>query len=69
MPQLKSSNLASAEYQPESRELTVTFQNGAVYRFQQVPEFHYNNLLKANSAGGYFASRIRGTFDGVKVSE
>lgn len=68
MPELKSSNLSSADYDPQKRRMTIRFQNGSVYRFDNIPEFHYNNLLKAKSPGRYFHSRINGTFQGDRLS-
>jgi len=67
VPDLKSSHIKSAEYDKESHELSIVFENGKRYRYPGVPEFHYNNLLKAHSVGKYFHARINGTYKGIKV--
>jgi hypothetical protein len=67
MPDLNSSHIKSADYDPYRRELLIEFQNGSKYRYPGVPQFHYEGLLKAHSAGKYFHARINRTFHGIKV--
>jgi len=66
MPQLKSSNLDAAEYEPETRQLAIRFKSGAVYTYSDVDEATYNELLTASSAGRYFSDKIRDVFSWTK---
>jgi hypothetical protein len=60
MPELRSSNLASAEYDEATRELTITFKSGASYAYSGVDRTTYDDLLTASSPGRYFAEYIKG---------
>jgi hypothetical protein len=62
MAQLKSSNLNSAEYDPETRALTIAFKGGSSYTYSDVDEGTYTGLLAAGSPGKYFAENIKDTF-------
>jgi KTSC domain-containing protein len=66
MPALKSSNLASAEYDAETQSLTITFKSGATYTYSDVSETIYEGLLSAASPGSYFASNIRDAYSFTK---
>jgi hypothetical protein len=59
---LESSTLASALYLCESRELELEFRSGQVYRYSDVPPQAYNELLSAESKGGYYNFKIRNRF-------
>lgn len=48
--------LASATYDTEAKELTVEFNNGRSYVYENVDVDTYNALIGAKSAGGYFNS-------------
>jgi len=62
MPALRSSNLASCDYSPETRTLSVTFKGGGTYSYADVDEATYQGLLSAASPGRYFAENIKDTF-------
>lgn len=49
-----SSMLASATYDTATQELTVEFNNGRTYIYEDVSVNIYNGLIGAKSAGGYF---------------
>lgn len=51
-----SSMLNSAEYNDETFELTVTFNNGKQYTYTDVIINTYQDLINAPSAGAYFNS-------------
>jgi hypothetical protein len=59
MTALRSSNLASADYDEETRTLTVTFKSGSVYTYHDADEGTYQGLLSAASPGAYFAANIK----------
>lgn len=66
--QFDSSNLAHGEYDAEACELKMTFQNGDVYVYKDVPADVFNQLCSVTSAGAYFYREIRGVFDFEKVT-
>lgn len=49
-----SSMLSSCSYNDETEELTVTFQNGNDYTYEDVDRRIYDELTNAQSAGKYF---------------
>lgn len=59
MPPLRSTSLTSAEYDPSTQELVITFQNGQSYSYSGVPEEVYQGLLKAPSKGAFFWANIK----------
>jgi hypothetical protein len=67
MPALKSTNLAAAEYDPETRTLTVGFQSGDTWEYYNVPQAVYDGLFQTSSPGGYFYRNIRNSFMGEQV--
>jgi hypothetical protein len=62
MPALNSSALASAEYDPWTHTLWITFRSGRTYTLHGVPEHHYRGLLHAASPGAYFNRHLRGRY-------
>jgi hypothetical protein len=67
MTPLKSSMLAAASYDPETRELTVEFRNGNHYRYEEVSQAIFDDFLGADSQGGFFARRIKGVYPSRKL--
>ena len=60
MPVLNSSAIFSAEYDLDSRELYIVFEEGGVeYIYLDVPESLYMDLLNATSAGMFFNRFIK----------
>jgi hypothetical protein len=57
-----SSNIAEIGYDPESQTLEILFHGGRLYRYYNVPQFHFERLIEAASVGGYFNAEIRGQF-------
>ncbi len=62
MPQLRSSNLHSAEYDVETSTLEITFRSGSTYTYSGVDEGTYDGLMAAASPGAYFAANIKDVF-------
>lgn len=60
--QLQSKTLASALYHPRKRQLELMFCSGKRYLYFQVPSQCYQELLRADSKGGYFNRNIRNRF-------
>lgn len=54
-----SSIIRSADYDPEALALDVTFMTGRIYTYFNVPEWTFDGLITAASAGEYFNAHIR----------
>jgi hypothetical protein len=63
---MKSSAIASLGYDPKREMLEVEFRSGNVYRYLDVPEEIFQDLLQAKSKGRYFGENIRGRFTSTK---
>lgn len=57
-----SSQLASADYDDQTRTLTVTFLSGGTYRYSGVDSDTKAGLESAASPGSYLAENIKGRF-------
>lgn len=55
----ESSAIQAADYDPEGRTLDVTFTSGRRYTYFSVPDWEFDGLVTATSAGEYFNTRIR----------
>lgn len=64
---LKSTSLNAATYQDQSAFLELEFRSGARYRYIGVPAQVYQELLRAESKGGYFNQHIRNRFTNAKI--
>ena len=53
MPELRSSNLSSAEYEPETREMVITFRSGASYAYSDVDQSTYDDLRYAQALASH----------------
>ena len=69
MTPLKSSLIASADYDEVSKTLTLNFHSGVRYSYPDVLRETYHNLTLADSAGQFFQNAIRPHFQGVKAEE
>jgi hypothetical protein len=59
---INSSNLKSASFNTESEDLTVTFNNGAIYEYNKVPWNKFTKFRMAESQGKYFSTEIAKKF-------
>ena len=59
---LDSSCIRSVAYSLDAAAMEVTFHNGSIYRYFDVPCPVYHALLKADSKGRYFAAAVRSCF-------
>lgn len=57
---VNSSNIRSIGY--DNGILEVEFNSGGIYRYSNVPESIYQNLMSASSIGSYFASNIKNVY-------
>jgi len=59
MHDVASSELQSVGYDAAVSILEVKFQNGRLYRYQEVPQPVFVDLLRATSKGRFFNAEIR----------
>ena len=59
LEQVESSNLESVYWDSETEVLYIKFLNGSLYKYEDVPEDVYNELMEADSHGQYFYWEIR----------
>lgn len=63
-----STNINDVSYDPKSQTMSITFKDGSIYNYLNVPEGVYERLLKANSVGSYFAMYIKNRFSTTRVN-
>ena len=66
MQPVKSSNLSAVGYDAATNTLAVQFKNGGVYHYAEVPADVFQQMLTAASPGGFYASAVRGQYQGVR---
>jgi hypothetical protein len=59
---VESSALATVAYDYQRAILQVTFRDGAIYHYLDVPASGFEDLLRADSKGAYLNSHIRRRF-------
>ena len=64
---IKSSNIKSTEYDTESKDLVVEFNNGAKYNYNNVPNQVYTKFRLAESQGKFFTTDIAKQYSYKKV--
>jgi hypothetical protein len=64
---LNSTLLNAATYQDQSALLELEFRSGAIYHYSGVPAQTYQQLLRAQSQGGFFNRHIRNHFNHAKI--
>ena len=62
---VNSSNVAEAGFL--DGVLEVKFNNGFIYRYRDVPQHIYDNLLFADSVGEYFYKNISKTYEFKRI--
>jgi uncharacterized protein CbrC (UPF0167 family) len=55
---VESSMIHSVGYEPKTQSLDVTFNSGKTYRYFEVPEETYQELMAADSKGGYMRDAV-----------
>ena len=56
---VNSSNIKSIGYDKTSQKLVIFFHSGGRYRYSNIPESMYNELMNAPSHGKYFHKNIQ----------
>ena len=55
---INSSNLKSATFDTESEDLTITFNNNTIYKYDKVPWTVFTKFRMAESQGKFFNENI-----------
>lgn len=65
---VQSSNVAAAQYDGETEQMTVEFKDGSLYQYQQISLVEARSFAQAGSKGGWVWDqlRMRGTVNGYK---
>ena len=67
MTPIESSMFSGHHYDPNTRQLTVTFKGGAVHQYDDVPIEKHVAFTGAQSPGRYFNERIKNQFASRKI--
>ena len=65
--EISSSNLKKTEYDTESKNLVVEFNNGTKYEYSEVPHQIYTQFRLSESQGKFFSTKIAKTYKYKKV--
>ena len=65
--EIKSSNIKSTEYDTESKELVVEFNNGLKYKYDGVPHQIFTRFRMVESQGKFFTTDIAKKYPYKKV--
>lgn len=65
--EITSSNIKRTEYDTQTKNLLVEFNNGAKYNYEDVPHQLYTQFRMSESQGKFFNSKISKTFKYKKV--
>ena len=66
---IKSSMFTGHHYDPNTRQMTVQFKNGAVHTFDDVPMEKHEAFTGSASPGKYFNERIKQMYPSRKIAE
>ena len=65
--EIQSSNIKKTEYDTESKKLLVTFNNGALYEYEEVPHQLYTQFRMNESQGKFFSTKISKNYKYKKI--
>ena len=65
--QIKSSNIKSTEYDTETKDLVVEFNNGVKYKYDNVPHQVYTKFRLSESQGKFFTTDIAKNYQYKKL--
>jgi len=64
---VKSSNIRSIGYDPQSSILEVEFDSGDIYQYFDVPEYLHQQFMSASSKGRFLREHIKYSYRYQKV--
>jgi KTSC domain-containing protein len=59
---IASSTIRSAGYDQQTSIMEIAFVNETIYQYFDVPEYVFQGLLSAPSAGTYFNTTVKGNY-------
>jgi len=65
--EITSSTIKKTEYDTQSKNLIVEFNNGVKYSYDEVPHQLYTQFRMSESQGKFFTSKISKTFKYKKI--
>jgi hypothetical protein len=65
---IQSSNLKSAKYDTITKDLTITFNNGSIYVYSDVPWEIFTKMRMSESQGKFFNLNIAKKYNYKKLS-
>ena len=65
--EIQSSNIKKTEYDTETKKLLVTFNNGALYEYDEVPHQLYTQFRMTESQGKFFSTKISKNYKYKKI--
>ena len=65
--EIQSTNIKKTEYDTESKKLLVTFNNGALYEYDEVPRQLYTQFRMTESQGKFFSTKISKNYKYKKI--
>jgi KTSC domain len=65
---VKSTSVASVGYNELSGTLEIEYRNGSLYRYYDVPEQVYTDLMAASSLGRFINKKIKPYFTYKKIA-
>lgn len=66
---VKSSNVKSVGFDPDTQTLEVSFSHGGTYRYEGVSPQKYQELMAAPSVGKHIHTHIKGSHKHSKVPD
>lgn len=66
---MPSSVIATFHYDLQTKDLTVNFISGLIYRYRSVPEKVFKEFKASGSKGRYLNFHIKGTYSYEKVEK
>ena len=63
----ESSNISEGKYNTNTKKLQITFNNGVVYEYDDVPHETFAEINLAESQGKYFNSKIARSYTYRKI--
>ena len=67
--EIQSTNIKKTEYDTESKKLLVTFNNGALYEYDEVPHNIYAQFRLSDSQGKFFNTQISKNYKYKKLDK
>ena len=64
---VNSSNIQKVKYDSGTSTLSIGFNSGYVYEYQDVPKGVYDSLLKSSSKGKFFHQHINKSYEYKKI--